>query len=394
MIDLRPAARAPLLVLGLVALVAGMLGGMARLGIALPAPAWGVAWHGALMASAFFGTLIALERAVAIGRLWAYAAPAASGAGGVALVLGAWQAAIALFVLGAAVFALASISIWHRHRALYTGVLALGALALLVANLGLAAGRPIDAVALAWIAFFVLTIGGERLELSRLMPVSRAAQLAFAALSIAVLGLALCAVAFGYGLAFRLSGALMFAAAAWLVRHDIATRTVRVTGLTRYIALCLLAGYAWLALGGAVLAVTGGAAGGTEMWDAALHAILIGFVFSMVFGHAPVILPAVLRIGFPYHAALYAPLVLLHATLAVRIAGDLAAGTPLRAAGGAGNAAAIVLFILTAAALVLGGRTRGRLEPARPAPGYAEGNSPPSGMRKSAPFFDCRGGSR
>jgi len=50
------------------------------------APPAGIAWHGALMASAFFGTLISLERAVALGRLWAYAAPLACGAGGVALV--------------------------------------------------------------------------------------------------------------------------------------------------------------------------------------------------------------------------------------------------------------------------------------------------------------------
>jgi hypothetical protein len=78
----------------------------------------------------------------------------------------------------------------------------------------------------------------------------------------------------------------------------------------------------------------------------------------MVFGHAPVILPAVLRVRFPYHALLYAPLVLLHATLALRVAGDLAGSAGLRAAAGAGNAAAIALFILAAAALVLGARRR------------------------------------
>ena len=366
MSDLRPMARAPLLVLGFVALVAGTAGGLARLGIALPAPTAGIDWHGALMASGFFGTLIALERAVAIKRLWAYAAPAANSAGGVALLLGAWQAAFVLFVLGAMFFALASTSIWLRQRALHTGVLGLGALALLIANVGLAAGRPAAAVAPAWIAFFALTIGGERLELSRLMPISRGARLAFAAISVALLVSASCATFVPHEPALRVNGLLMLAAAAWLVRHDIATRTVRATGLTRYIALCLLAGYAWLAFGGAVLAATGGAAGGRELWDAAVHAILVGFVLSMVFGHAPVILPAVLRIGFPYHAALYAPLVVLHTALAVRVAGDLLASAPLRAAGGAGNAVAIALFILTAAALVLAGGARKRFAIARP----------------------------
>ena len=82
--------------------------------------------------------------------------------------------------------------------------------------------------------------------------------------------------------------------------------------------------------------------------DMALHAVFVGFVFSMVFGHAPVILPAVLRVRFPYHPALYVPLALLHVSLAVRV--FLSVG-----AGAWGNAAAIALFIATTATLVLPG---------------------------------------
>jgi hypothetical protein len=161
-----------------------------------------------------------------------------------------------------------------------------------------------------------------------------------------------------FGPALRVLGVLLVACAAWLARYDIATRTVRAAGLTRYIALCLLAGYAWLALGGALLASGAAFDDGRALWDAALHAILLGFVFSMVFGHAPVILPAVLRVALPYSAILYAPLALLHVSLAIRFAGDLGTSPLLRTAGGAGNALAIALFILTAAALALshGGR--------------------------------------
>src|SRR3990172_9696039 len=145
--DLPPAGRAPLLILGFVALAAGVAGGLSRLGTGVPAPAAGIAWHGALMAAAFFGTLIALERAVAMGRLWAYAAPAANAAGGIALLAGYGNAAFALFVAGAAVFALVSLAIYRKHRALHTGVLAAGALCLLGANLwlgsqGLGCGLP------------------------------------------------------------------------------------------------------------------------------------------------------------------------------------------------------------------------------------------------------------
>ena len=344
--DLPPLARVPLLFLGFVALVVGVSGGLVRLGIDAPALPAGIAWHGAMMASAFFGTLIALERAVAIGRLWAYLAPAACAAGGVVLLAGGTQAGFALLAAGAALLAVATASIWLRERSLHAAVLALGALGLLAANLMLVAGRPPESAVPSWIAFFALTIGGERLELSRLSPVPRAARMAFGALSAAVLLVAL-------PFAPPALGVLLVLMAAWLARYDIATRTVHRAGLTRYIALCLLAGYAWLAIGGALLAWDGAAGSGRELWDAALHAILLGFVFSMVFGHAPVILPAVLRVAIPYRAVLYLPLALLHLSLAARVAGDIAANAPLRAAAGAGNALAIAVFIVTAAALAL-----------------------------------------
>jgi hypothetical protein len=357
MSDLAPAARAPLLGLGFLALLLGVAGGLVRVGLPVPATAAGITWHGALMASAFFGTLIALERAVAIGRRWAYLAPAASGAGGLVLLAGYARTGFALLVAGSAVFVVASSSIWWRHRAPHTGLLALGASGLLAANLALLAGMPAESAVPCWIAFLTLTIGGERLELSRLSPVPRPARVVFAALGVGLLLSAFAALA-DFAPALRTSGVLIVACAAWLARYDIATRTVRGRGLARYIALCLLAGYAWLALGGALLASGAAFDDGRALWDAALHAILLGFVFSMVFGHAPVILPAVLRAPLPYSAILYAPLALLHASLAVRLAGDAGASAYLRMAGGAGNALAIAVFILTAAVLALsrGGR--------------------------------------
>lgn len=342
MTDLPPAARAPLLVLGFAALLIGIAGGLVRLNTGVPAPVTGIAWHGALMASAFFGTLIALERAVAIGRLWAYGAPVASGLGGVAIIAGAPAAGFWLLVLGALTFGAASVAIWQRHKALHTGLLALGALCLIAANLWLAAEEALARAVPCWIAFFVLTIGGERLELSRLAPVPRAARAAFGVLAVALVLIAAVAE-------LRLLGLVLVAISAWLARYDLAARTVHSKGLTRYIALCLLSGYAWLALGGALFAL--GAAR-----DAALHAILLGFVFSMVFGHAPVILPAVLRIALPYRPVLYAPLVLLHASVLLRFVADLAGSAPLRAAGGMGNALAIVAFIVAAATLALTAR--------------------------------------
>jgi hypothetical protein len=142
--------------------------------------------------------------------------------------------------------------------------------------------------------------------------------------------------------------------AAWLARYDLARRTVHDRGLSRYTAVCLLSGYAWLATAGLAMAANG-LVPGTPSYDLALHALFVGFVFAMVFGHAPIIVPAVLRVALPYSAAFYLPLVLLHAGVALRVAGDLAQAPSTLAAGGIANAVAIVAFIATAAASVARG---------------------------------------
>ena len=56
-------------------------------------------FHGALMISGFLGTVISLERAVAIGRWWAYSAPALSGIAAVTLIVGAPVLAGGIFLL-------------------------------------------------------------------------------------------------------------------------------------------------------------------------------------------------------------------------------------------------------------------------------------------------------
>jgi hypothetical protein len=320
-----PRWRIGFLAAAFVSLAAGVAGGIARLS-PLEVPATAIALHGALMVSAFLGSVIGLERAAALERLWVYAAPLASSLGGAALLAGFVQPGLALLVLGAALLFAANLAVLKRHVSLESATLAAGAAAWLAGNtaqfLGLYAPTW-------WIAFFALTIGAERLELSRYLKRGRAARWSFAALVLALPVTALWEKAMGVALV---------ALALWLFRFDLARVTVRQSGLPRYVAACLLAGYFWLAVGGA-LAASGAAR------DAALHAVFVGFVFSMVFGHAPIILPAVLRIALSYHPVLYAPLALLHASLALRVAGVVVPGAW-------GNAAAIALFIVTAATRV------------------------------------------
>jgi hypothetical protein len=345
--------RLPLLLFGFVALFAGLGAGLARLGWSMPEMAAGAAaLHGPLMVCGFFGVVISLERAVAIGRIWAYAAPLLAGLGTAAALHGAPQLTPAFTLAASVGLLLASLDVLRRQRTGFNVVIALASGCWLVGNGLWALGAVVHQVVGWWIAFLVLTIAGERLELSRFMPPSRTATRVFAGIVALVLVSLL-----GWHGAWgpRLFGVALLALALWLLRQDIARRTVRQTGLTRFIAVCLLSGYFWLAVGGAIIAAAG-LAPGSAAYDAALHALLLGFVFSMVFGHAPIIFPAVLRVNVAYHPLFYAPLLLLHASLALRLAGDATGQFGWTRWGGLMSALALLAFIVNTAAAVLRGR--------------------------------------
>lgn len=351
--DLGVPFRLPLLMLGFAALATGVLAGLARLGwgVPLPTPQL-VLLHGPLMVSGFLGTVIGLERAVAIGRRWAYSAPLFTGLGGIALLAGLPPVfGATAMALGSAMLLFATTCLLLRQRTLFLLTMALGTFSWLAGNLLWLASTPMADVVTLWINFLVLTIAGERLELSRFLPPSPKARRVFTLILAAlVTGGFLAATRAG----IALYGAALLGLALWLLRQDIARRTMREQGLTRFIAVCLLSGYAWLAVGSLTLLAGGGLAG--TAYDAVLHAILIGFVFSMVFGHAPVIFPSVVRVKMPYHWTFYLPLLALHGSLLLRLVGDALAAPALRSQGGMLNAIALILFILSTVASVLRGR--------------------------------------
>lgn len=355
--NLPVAARLPLLLAGFAALIVGVLAGLWRLAWPVPALAAG-APHGVLMLCAFFGTLIGLERAVALGERRAYAGPLCSALGAVLTLAGApTLPAALLFLAGGAGLVAASVAGQRLQPSLHARVLTVGAACWPVGTLAWLAGTPLPQVVAPWIAFLVVTVAGERLELSRVLPPSPAMTRLFRALLAVLLTGALLALA-GLAAGAALMGASLTLLAVWLARQDVARRTVRSAGLIRYIAVCLLTGYLWLGLGGLAYAWSG-LAPGSAGHDAALHALLVGFVFSMVFGHAPIILPAVVRLRLPFHRGFYLPLALLHASLALRLAGDGAGDFALRALGGLGNALAIGAFLLTVLATAVTAAVRG-----------------------------------
>jgi hypothetical protein len=337
-----------LLLLAAMCLVAGVAGGLARMGADVPA-GQAAGLHGVLMVGGFLGTVISLERAVALATPLAYGAPLAA-ASALLLALAGFLQLGALLLVAASIFLLgASLAIVRKQRAPHTVLLAVAAGAWLVGNAVFASGLWREAQPW-WFAFLVLTIAAERLEMTRLMRRRLLAQPLF----MAIVGLMLVGplVTMAHGAA----GAIVFGAslvllAAWLATFDIARRTVRTEGFSRYAAIGLLAGYAWLVVAGIAWAVEPFR---PALRDAALHALGIGFVFSMIFAHAPLIVPVVARLRMRYVRFFFVPLALLHASLLLRLAAAPFSGD-LKLAAGALNAFAIVLFVAT---LVFSIRTR------------------------------------
>lgn len=323
--------------------LAGLSGGLARLGWSVPLGAELAGLHGPLMISGLFGTLIGLERAVALDRGWAYGAPACAALGAILLLPGLPLALGAgAFVVAATILCAASFVVAREQPMLFNGTLLLGSLAWLAGNVLWLSGWSVPEIMGWWLAFPILTITGERLELSRVMTPKRGSEALFLLAVILLLVGAQNALQTENGA--RLFGLAAIAMTIWLLRFDIARRNIRRSGETRFFAACMLAAYFWLAIAGMTLVYLPAEAAAYR-YDMALHAVLIGFVLSMVFGHALIILPAVLRLRVRYGPLMYLPLGLLHAALAARMLGGLTEHDAIRIWSGPALLVALVAFV-------------------------------------------------
>lgn len=186
--------------------------------------------------------------------------------------------------------------------------------------------------AAAFVAPLAPGVGGLLLLLSH--PVWSVVTMTFGAAALFPLSATLGAALFGTSLVLL---------ATWLFAFDVARRTLRVPGLPRYMAVCLLIGYAWLAIAGAAWIAS---AAELPTRDMALHALGLGFVVGMMMAHAPVVLPAVARVKVRFGSIFYVPLAALHLWLLLRL-GFGYSDFLLRGYGAFFNAVALVLFVAT-----------------------------------------------
>ena len=148
-----------------------------------------------------------------------------------------------------------------------------------------------------------------------------------------------------HGIGNIIAGISLICISLWLMRNDLIGITIRKNDLPKFVAISLLAGYTALLLAG-ILFVTF-----SNEWlayDAIVHTFFIGFVFSMIFAHGPIILPGVLGSSIkPFHKILYLWLFLLHSSWLLRIFGDAFVNLPLRRMSGALSAVAILAYLIT-----------------------------------------------
>jgi hypothetical protein len=334
----------PIIFIVLLTLLAALWAGELRLGWNWPVlRPFLPAIHGPMMVYGFLGTLIGLERAVAIGKTWSYVGPLLTGLGTLLiLIFGPIQIGIVLIVLGSLGLTAVFLYIVRHHLALHTITMALGAVCWLVGNSLWLAGWPIFKIVYWWVGFLLLTIVGERLELSRVRRLNQTSKQLFAlAVGLFLAGLLLSLIVYEAGI--RLASLALIAQALWLFRYDIVRFTVRKTGLVRYIAVNLIIGYCWLFVGGTLGLVYGQLVAG-PLYDAWLHTLFLGFVFGMIFAHALIIFPGVAGIQVPFRNAFYGPTILLHTALLMRVIGDLALLPLVRRWGGLLNGVAILWF--------------------------------------------------
>jgi hypothetical protein len=303
--------------------------------------------HGMLLVFGFVGTVISLERSVALGRRLGFLSPGLFGAGGLLLIspaplaVGRWA-----LLLGAVAMVGVYVPLWRRQQddavlvQAFGAVLGTGALALWLG------GMPV-AHLLPWLAgFVVLTIAGERLELARIAMGPGAGTRLL--LLTTVLAIGVVASLLWPDVGHLLLGLALLSLTGWLARHDVARVTIRSTGLTRFMAGSMIAGYVWLAVAAGTWTLTGPAYDGAA-YDVVIHSVFLGFTISMIMAHAPVILPAVLRRPLPYHPALLVPAALLQGSLLLRLwIGDgYGLGWALRT-GGVLNVVALLGFVAVA----------------------------------------------
>lgn len=343
---LNPAYLLPLVLLGL---LSGISGGFIRMGSSITG--FGAAAHGLYLVGGFLGTLISIERAMVMKQKAWLLVPFASGISSLFFLLGLTELGYGLLFFAS----LGLVIIMHlqslKHPKTHSYLLYIGATFWFLGNFMAFRQGLIAAGATWWIGFLLFTILGERLELSEFLPVKNRIK----TLLLGFLGLFFLGLIFPFhGIGPHLLGAGAILISIWLLRYDMAKVSVKKGHQFQYIGLGLLTGYAWLFIFGFTVLLL---PSHPLYYDLILHSFFLGFVFSMIWAHGPIIFPLIFGIKeSPFHPILWIPWGIFQVTLIGRILSSAMSWVDERKWFAIGNGFSILVMFLAMAGVVIGKR--------------------------------------
>lgn len=339
------------MILAVVNLLAGLWAGLIRIGWNLPVAPMAV-HHGAIMVGGFLATLIALEKAIPLKRNLLLVIPLISALSLVMILPGYFQTGLVFLLVGSIGLFSIQAYYWYKYpRDLSVALMVMGACCLVVGNAMLIQKQFYPSAFPWWMGFLLLTITGERLELSKFLPVSKYNK--YFLLSFLFLFIVGIIIPF-HGAGKYFSGAALICISVWMLKHDVISIGLKKDGLTRFSSTALLLANVWLFIEGALMIALPDS---MFSYDILVHSFFIGYAFAMIFAHGPIILPGVLGITLkPYHPILYAWLFLVQGSLLLRVFSDAISNLEARELSGIFLALGIILYFITLVVLVIRSR--------------------------------------
>ncbi|MEM4152277.1 MAG: hypothetical protein QW663_06215, partial [Nitrososphaerota archaeon] len=246
-----------LLPLVLVSAIAGLVGGLGRLGL-VSAPIQLSTHHGQLMAIAVLGALLSLERVSAIAKPYTLAGPLLF----LLYILQAvlplqWGNQVSVAAVGALVSTITIVQLFLRTKSPGLSAILVGFISLTVATILMSAGSPLFRVMPLLFTFPLLVVTGERIERSATIqrPWRRhqGTQSASArpVLIVSLFTAAFALAGFLYQSAQYLFGLPQLFLGFWLIVRDPIVKVGRRYGrFQRYSAVNMMLAYSWLAATG------------------------------------------------------------------------------------------------------------------------------------------------
>jgi hypothetical protein len=339
--------RLPIVFFAMFCLLSGLWSGLGRIG-------WDVrilpitAHHGAIMVGGFLGTLIALEKIIPLKKKSLYIIPLMNATSVLFFFLDQPKVSIALLIASSAALSFVFYYYFRSQRTIVYILMLAGAICWLIGNILLMTKFFYPLAFPWWTAFALFIIAAERLELMKFLPVSGPAKSVFVVLLLSFVA----GVLFSFhGTGNLICGLALTGVSLWLMRNDLIGINLKKKALPRFVAVALLTGYISLLLTGIFFIVL------SDQWltyDAVVHSFFIGFVFSMIFAHGPIILPGILGItATPFSRMLYLWLAVLQGSWLIRISADILVALAIRKASGLLSVIAILGYFVTMAFLAI-----------------------------------------